>query len=596
MTELRLFSDTSVMFNAQSMGDVNHHDPVVVLTGYIPVSMVQSSAEALKHRCKVQSDLRDIYRDVWKKYKENSKAFYDGTLNEKGLEKRVKEDMEKFFKTEESDKNPYAIDVKHSEQNHADITELVLRSLLRQRCHYVGFAAGESKEREPKRSPPMAYDKIKNGHIAVNRGGNVTVYADEQIDTGDYVVIDFNWDDFKKVCFPKESDPDDPNKPMKLMLKSFKCCAKRCMRIANRLRFYDQTPQLGGAETMFIGLSRGIKKDDVEKEAAPLGADGKYTRRYWRGFIKQFASLAPGVIGQCKSGCTVGKQNIDVKLESHIDKRHFDLEIHGMQQDGGNLFVKPLSASSGVNNYHFTHRMVFMSASNSMRIHAEYEIERMEETIRMYDAERDSLIITQGQLEQAMAKMKKDNFKKIQQANKGSTETDIQIKAGDALNNNEHWLAQRAHTEKLHKKIAEINARTKQVNRDLRNTRKEIDQMGDNPSESSSVGWSITNDEDAQPRVHAAKTRAKALETQQIEIDDTTPSDVSAKETNRVENIANAPTESTAMHDVERDAQAPAMSAPEQRSDTPAPEQSSDTPAPKQLAAKKSSKRAKLAT
>ena len=331
MTELRLFSDTSVMFNAQSMGDVNIHDPVVTLTGYIPKSMVVSTSEALKNRCKVVSDLRSVYHDVAKEYKKNMDEFLLSTGrygNEDNRKRRIKRDMDRFFAAvnDDADHNPYENLVLDTDSP-ADITEMILRGLLHKHCHYVGFAAGESKQRHPARDPVMAHDKIKNGHIAVNRGGNVTVHADEQIDTGDYVVVDFDWKDFKIVY--EEKKENDHKNCMGLKVKSFKHCAARCLRVANRLRIMDQfhrLPSVPGSRyvheyTQVQCVIRGCRRRDViDNSDIEINA-----------FVKLFGKLAPRVIAQCKSGCTVADRMIDIKLESHIDKRsyHWNLQKNG---------------------------------------------------------------------------------------------------------------------------------------------------------------------------------------------------------------------------------------------------------------------------
>jgi len=352
MTENKLYSsNNNVTFNGQVVeGEVDNNDPMVTLTGYISKSMVPSHEAALRHRCKVQSDLRNIYRCVINEYVKNSKTYFQSTTagvkpdpaNAAGhvaMEpmERVNHDMKKFFECVNAETEAvqnaiyYAGHDPHQTVTPIDVTETILRGLLRKYCHYVGFAVGETRERLPKRDPVMAHDKLKNNHIAVNRGGNITVKADEQIDTGDYVLVDFDWKDFGEIWGKLEGEKVAESAlsafgPMKLKVKSFKKCAHRCLRVASRLKVRDDE------------IGNQINNDDTEYTQAQCVIRGckinsdKLNCIDHPNFVKLFSSLAPSVIAQCKSGCTKGdasgkthKHMIDIKLESHIDKRSFRL-------------------------------------------------------------------------------------------------------------------------------------------------------------------------------------------------------------------------------------------------------------------------------
>lgn len=326
MTEQKLYPDTNVTFNAQVVdGEVDNNDPLVTLTKYVPKLMTESSEAALRHRCKVQGDLRNIYRDAINEYVTNYVAYLktkNGNDEDDAL-KQVNEDMEQFLKTVlESDISKVANGILVE----VACTETILRGLLHKRCHYVGFAVGETRERLPKRDPVMPHDKLKNNHIAVNRGGNVTVHADEQIDTGDYVVVDFDWKDFKTIWdLIKQKGDENEEKmttkirgrfldgisPMKLKIKSFKHCAQLCLYKAKVLH-NDPDDIIGKRKTIAQCILHGFvsEKDAVDRMRIPT-------------MFKLFSRLTPSVIAQCKSGCTYKEKMIDIKLESHIGKRSF---------------------------------------------------------------------------------------------------------------------------------------------------------------------------------------------------------------------------------------------------------------------------------
>lgn len=365
MTENKLYaSDNNVTFNGQVVdGEVDNNDPMVTLTTYMSMSMVPSHEAALRHRCKVQSDLRNIYRCVINEYIKNSLAYFTSRPRGPGVGhrtplNRVQHDMKEFLR---------CVNEKHYTPNQrlpvtsTGVTETILRGLLRQRCHYVGFAVGETRERHPKRDPVMAHDKLKNNHIAVNRGGNITVKADEQIDTGDYVLVDFDWEDFGKVWNElKEGDGSVSESAlsafgkMKLKIKSFKKCARRCLHVASQLKLMDNNIPSRTRNEAFNAYTQ------AQSVIHGFAVDSKELNRVDHpNFVKLFSSLAPSVIAQCKSGCTKGsasdKQMIDIKLESHIDKRSFRFvldevgKIEATEQGDARGFIKHRMVPGGPN-------------------------------------------------------------------------------------------------------------------------------------------------------------------------------------------------------------------------------------------------------
>lgn len=426
MTENKLYaSDNNVTFNGQVVdGEVDNNDPMVTLTGYISKSMVLSQEAALRNRCKVQSDLRNIYRCVINEYIKNSVAYFTSRPRGPGVGhrtplNRVQHDMKEFLR---------CVNEKHYTPNQrlpvtsTGVTETILRGLLRQRCHYVGFAVGETRERHPKRDPVMAHDKLKNNHIAVNRGGNITVKADEQIDTGDYVLVDFDWEDFGKVWNElKEGDGSVSESAlsafgtMKLKIKSFKKCARRCLHVASQLKPMDNNipsrtrneafNAYTQAQCVIHGCAVGSKELDLIDHP---------------NFVKLFASLAPSVIAQCKSGCTKGsasdKQMIDIKLESHIDKRSFRFaldevgKIEATEQGDARGFIKHRMVPGGPNgenvSIYYSQTCLLYGEGFDMTQHLERIQNRRDflnelqqeraQLVRMIDAEDDNQIQNEG--------------------------------------------------------------------------------------------------------------------------------------------------------------------------------------------------------
>lgn len=344
MTSAKLYPDNNVTFNAQVVdGDVDMHDPMVTLTGYIPQSMVVSSEAALRHRCKVQSDLRHIYHKTIDDFKENSKKYYTKTkegFSSAQINQMIDRELKLFFNFVGALGPLDKLSDTQAERESDDvwtlphITETIIRGILQKRCHYVGFAAGETRQRLPARDPVMPHDRLKNNHIAVNRGGNVSVHASEQIDTGDYVVVDFDWKDFYNAWKGNDESGGSASDqaPMKLRVKGFKKCAENCLQNAVLLK---GDHDLEAAKKIHC-IIQGVE------------TLGKFEMKL-PDVVKTYAGLAPRVIGQCKSGC-VGTDKgahpqsriIDVKLESHIDKRSFNAisrESHLYEELGDTHFI-----------------------------------------------------------------------------------------------------------------------------------------------------------------------------------------------------------------------------------------------------------------
>merc|ERR1711981_1012511 len=119
-----------------------------------------------------------------------------------------------------------------------------------------------------------------------------------------------------------ETKTSSSNGPM-LKLKSFKEYAKICLNTANKLRNqgYEMIPRIeNDADVSDPKLLYALEKlTGIPKEkAASLGAE-----KFNLFLVNYYSSLLPSVIGQCKSGCMQHDKMIDVKLESHIDKRSF---------------------------------------------------------------------------------------------------------------------------------------------------------------------------------------------------------------------------------------------------------------------------------
>ncbi len=265
----RLYSE-GVMFNAMlaplSLGvakdykgkmdmfyNIYDHDPLVNRTAD---SLLINSVSHSKTRgqrgnqCMVSSGINDVYHRVREKLKVKHATdfnFKDGTWTTPGKEHELMHKAKRFFY---------------------------------EQCHFVGFARGEVKY------PLEDKDKFREGQVAVNCGGNVTIKADEPIATGDYVVIDFesdllfeSEDKFKQIINSKRHS---------LKVKSFTKSAKEAIHAA--LEMKKAVPAMT-AETIRDAFSKG----------------------------------AAQVIGQCKSGCLLSNEMIDVKLDVKINKRSYDL-------------------------------------------------------------------------------------------------------------------------------------------------------------------------------------------------------------------------------------------------------------------------------
>lgn len=289
-TKLFTSSDTRASFNAvagsrestlrdeyhdgKGVHDIHVNDPVFVKKGYTSQSMVHGVVAATKNRCVVFSNMSDVYREAKEEYERNS----------------AKLTKEQFKVLKEG-----------NIENVANISlQIQLRQVLNKMCQYVGFALGEAKVPSGKE----AFAK-QDGQLAVNRGGSVTIQADERITTGDYVVVDFDFKDFASLFLGDNDElftrPQNCERQMKLKVKSFKESAAKYVEMVSTL--YKGNWKAGDKRSLSVGL------------------------------VDILCAGAPVVIGQCKSGCTKECEYIDVKLESHIAKSHMSVDLKGAEVD-----------------------------------------------------------------------------------------------------------------------------------------------------------------------------------------------------------------------------------------------------------------------
>lgn len=266
----RLYSE-GVMFNAMlaplSLGvakkyegkmdvfyNIYDHDPLVNRTAGDSL-LVKSLSHAQTrwkrgNQCMVSSGINDVYQ-------------------------RVREELKTEYRADFNFRDGKWIDPnKKYELMHK------AKCFLYEQCHFVGFARGEVKY------PLEDKDKFREGQVAVNCGGNVTIKADEPIATGDYVVIDFESD----LLFESEEKFNQiiNSKRHSLKVKSFTKSAKEAIHAALEMKKVASSIEV---QTIRDAFSKG----------------------------------AAQVIGQCKSGCLLSNEMIDVKLDVKIDKRSYDL-------------------------------------------------------------------------------------------------------------------------------------------------------------------------------------------------------------------------------------------------------------------------------
>lgn len=279
--------------DADGVHDIHINDPVFTRKGFEAKPFVHGVLAATKNRCVVYSNLVDIYREAIDQY--NAMHALNDHINPvsaavggapgapahlagwHAVQTHITNINKLYHNKKEWD------DLGDGPKRAAAKLEIKLRQIMNKLCQFTGFALGESKVQS-------AHGTIKqDGQLAVNRGGSVTVVADEQINCGDYVVVDYDWKDFQTVA-------EKPNQPidqcMKLRLRSFNAAAERHMKLVSTL--YQEVDHVGNNNRKYLSV----------------------------GLVEILCAGAPVVIGQCKSGCINPSEPIDVKLESHIAKTH----------------------------------------------------------------------------------------------------------------------------------------------------------------------------------------------------------------------------------------------------------------------------------
>jgi len=257
--------------------DIHTHDPVVAFRD-CDSNQFLYQGHGSKNQCMVGSTLNDVYSDAYHK----AMKTYDEVINE----------------TPELDSDEL-------------LAKLVRKTLIREKvleqCHFVGFACADSVA-NAKDDKSSASHKVRQ--LAVNCGGNVTITADEAIQTGDYVVVDFEINDELKL---KKDDIDKE----KIKIDQGKCILK--------IRSFEKS-------------SKAFMKDiiDAREKFETLARPGQFSD-----WTNRYARVAPQVIGQCKSGCAATHGGtIDVKLDVRINKTAYDIRLNEKDKKEVDMLIK----------------------------------------------------------------------------------------------------------------------------------------------------------------------------------------------------------------------------------------------------------------